>query len=82
MRLQLQSLIFEKFGAGANDLADGDSGVEGRGVRRRKVGGAPGSGKKRASAGADRSAARLGVGREGAVCDRLPHRQDGGRWRG
>eukprot|EP00962_Isochrysis_galbana_P012342 scaffold3487_cov102-Isochrysis_galbana.AAC.1 len=28
-------------------------------------------------------AARLGVGREeGAVCDRLPHRQDGGRWRG
>jgi len=28
MRLQLQSLIFEKFGAGANDLADGDSGVE------------------------------------------------------
>lgn len=47
MRLLLQSLIFDKFGAAANDLADGDSGVEGRGVRRRKVGGAGGKGKKR-----------------------------------
>jgi len=25
MRLQLQSLIFERFGAAANDLEDGDS---------------------------------------------------------
>ena len=33
MRLLLQSLIFEKFGVTANDLEDGDSGVEGRGVR-------------------------------------------------
>ena len=50
MRLQLQLLIFEKFGAGANDLKDGDSGVEGRGVRRRKVeggGGGGGGGKKK-----------------------------------
>jgi hypothetical protein len=47
MRLLLQSLNFEKFGAGANDLPDGVSGVEGRGVRRRKVGGAGGKGKKR-----------------------------------
>lgn len=46
MRLQLQSLIFEKFGAKANDLADGDSGVDGRrtaaasgGERRRALGG-------------------------------------------
>ena len=37
MRLQLQSLIFEKFGAAANDLKDGDSGVEGRAVRRRSA---------------------------------------------
>ena len=42
MRLQLQSLIFDKFGAGANDLEDGDSGLEGRAAndgarRRRKV---------------------------------------------
>ena len=37
MRLQLQSLIFEKYGAGANDLADGDSGVDGRAVRRRRL---------------------------------------------
>ena len=28
MRLQLQLLIFEKFGASANNLADGDSGVD------------------------------------------------------
>jgi len=46
MRLLLQSLLCEKFGAAANDLADGDSGVEGRGVRRRKVeGGGKGGGK-------------------------------------
>ena len=37
MRLQLQSLIFEKFGAGANDLADGDDGASGRAVRPRKA---------------------------------------------
>ena len=40
MRLQLQSLIFDKFGAGANDLEDGDSGLEGRasndGARRKR----------------------------------------------
>jgi hypothetical protein len=56
MRLQLQSLIAERFGAVANDLADGDSGLEGRetendGKRRaRKVaanGGKGGKGKKR-----------------------------------
>jgi hypothetical protein len=50
MRLLLPGLIFEKFGAGANDLPDGVSGVEGRGVRRRKVGVAGGKGKKRARA--------------------------------
>ena len=37
MRLQLQSLIFEKYGACANDLADGDSGIDGRAVRRRRL---------------------------------------------
>ena len=30
MRLQLQTLIFDKFGAAANDLDDNDSGLEGR----------------------------------------------------
>ena len=64
MRLQLQSLIFEKFGAGVNDLEDGDSGVDKDGsattrkVRARKVqaeGGATaskgkGGGKKRKKA--------------------------------
>lgn len=34
--LQVQSLMSEMLGEGCNDLADGDSGVEGRGVRRRK----------------------------------------------
>ena len=34
--IAVQSQMHEKFGADANDLADGDSGVEGRGVRRRK----------------------------------------------
>ena len=43
--MALQGLIFEKFGASANDLADGDAGVEGRGVRRRKVGDGSGVGK-------------------------------------
>ena len=57
MRLQLQSLIFDKFGASANDLEDGDSGPEGRamndGARRsRRVqaddgGSGKGQGKKR-----------------------------------
>ena len=57
MRLQLQSLIFDKFGASANDLEDGDSGLEGRamndGARRsRRVqaddgGSGKGKGKKR-----------------------------------
>ena len=42
MRRQLQSLIFEKFGATANDLDDGDSGLDGRAAndgqrRQRKV---------------------------------------------
>lgn len=35
--LQAQTLMFDAIGAGANDLKDGDSGVEGRGVRKRKV---------------------------------------------
>ena len=46
--MALQGLIFDEFGASANDLAEGDAGVEGRGVRRRKVnsdGGAKGGGK-------------------------------------
>ena len=52
MRLQLQSLIFEKFGVGANDLADGDSGLEGRAAndgkrRARKVVAAGGGGGKK-----------------------------------
>ena len=45
-----QSQVFEKFGTAANDLNDGDSGVEGRGVRRRKIESGEGSvagGKKR-----------------------------------
>ena len=36
--LQVQALMSEALGSGCNDLKDGDSGVEGRGVRRRKVG--------------------------------------------
>ena len=36
--LQVQALMSEVLGSGCNDLNDGDSGVEGRGVRRRKVG--------------------------------------------
>ena len=55
MRLQLQSLIFEKFGAAANDLADGDSGLEGRAAndgkrRKRKVAAAGGGGGKKKKA--------------------------------
>eukprot|EP00966_Prymnesium_polylepis_P334578 7389947-Prymnesium_polylepis.1 len=34
--LQVQSLMSEALGEGSNDLKDGESGVEGRGVRRRK----------------------------------------------
>ena len=34
--LQVQSLMSEMLGEGCNDLADSESGVEGRGVRRRK----------------------------------------------
>jgi hypothetical protein len=50
--MRLQSILFDKFGATANDLADGDSGVTGRAVRRRKAAGAGaksggGKGKKR-----------------------------------
>ena len=58
MRLQLQSLIFDMVGSIANDLDDGDSGLEGRatndgGRRKRKVegsgegGNSKGKGKKR-----------------------------------
>ena len=35
--LQVQTLMVEALGPGCNDLVDGDSGVDGRGVRRRKV---------------------------------------------
>ena len=35
--LQAQALMVEALGPGCNDLVDGDSGVDGRGVRRRKV---------------------------------------------
>ena len=35
--LQVQALMSEALGEGCNDLADGDSGVDGRGVRRKKV---------------------------------------------
>ena len=35
--LQVQALMSEALGDGCNDLADGDSGVDGRGVRRKKV---------------------------------------------
>jgi hypothetical protein len=47
--MRLQNILFEKFGASSNDLPDGDSGVTGRGVRRRKADGATGKakGKKR-----------------------------------
>jgi hypothetical protein len=57
MRLQLQSLIFDTFGASANNLEDGDSGLEGRATndgarRKRRVqagdgGSGNGKGKKR-----------------------------------
>ena len=40
--LQVQALMSEMLGAGCNDLKDGDSGVEGRGVRRRKDADNPG----------------------------------------
>ena len=43
--MALQGLIYDQFGADANDLVDGDSGVEGRGVRRRKVDDGSGAGK-------------------------------------
>ena len=46
MRRQLQTLIYEKFGASANDLDDGDSGLDGRAVndgKRRARGGAAGA---------------------------------------
>lgn len=45
--LAVQSLMYEKFGSSANDLADGDSGVEGRGVRRRRVDTGNGAGKNK-----------------------------------
>ena len=49
--LQVQSLMSEVLGEGCNDLADGDSGVDGRGVRRRQVArdddGSGGAGKKK-----------------------------------
>eukprot|EP00966_Prymnesium_polylepis_P139187 3215933-Prymnesium_polylepis.1 len=60
MRLQLQSLVFEKFGAGANDLADGDSGVDKDGdaatrrVRDRKVAEGGGKGGDKGSNGGKR----------------------------
>ena len=46
MRTQLQSLIFEKFGLGCNDLAEGDAGTDGResdGLRRKGGGAGPGA---------------------------------------
>ena len=50
--LQVQALMSEMLGEGCNDLADGDSGVDGRGIRRRKVardddGSGHGGGKKK-----------------------------------
>eukprot|EP00966_Prymnesium_polylepis_P320424 7376801-Prymnesium_polylepis.1 len=60
MRLQLQSLVFEKFGAGANDLTDGDSGVDKDGdaatrrVRDRKVAEGGGKGGDKGSKGGKR----------------------------
>ena len=46
--MRLQNILFEKHGAKANDLADGDSGVAGRGVRQRKAaGGATGAAKSK-----------------------------------
>ncbi|KAL1508118.1 hypothetical protein AB1Y20_007710 [Prymnesium parvum] len=49
--LKLQGLIFERFGAGANDLPDGDAGTERGKVdgrrRQRKVSGEGGKGRKR-----------------------------------
>ena len=54
MRTQLQSLIFEKFGLGCNDLAEGDAGTDGResdGLRRkgcRETVGGGGAKKKKA----------------------------------
>ena len=52
MRTQLQSLIFEKFGLGCNDLAEGDAGTDGResdGLRRKGCRETGGGGKKRKS---------------------------------
>ena len=43
--LQLQALLVEQHGAAANDLPEGDSGIEGRGLKKRKATG--GSKKKR-----------------------------------
>ena len=56
MRRLLQSLIFEKFGAAANDLDDGDSGLDGRAVndgqrRQRKVEGSGGKGGRKGGKG-------------------------------
>ena len=71
MRLQLQSLIFEKFGAGANDLDDGNSGVDKDGaaatrkVRARKVaqsGCRAAAARARASARAGRTSSRSTAG--------------------
>ena len=42
--LLVANLLFEEFGATANDLPDGDSGVVGRGVRWRKADGATADG--------------------------------------
>ena len=50
MRTQLQSLIFEKFGLGCNDLAEGDAGTDGResdGLRRKGCRETGGGGKKK-----------------------------------
>jgi vacuolar-type H+-ATPase subunit E/Vma4 len=45
--IQVQALMTEEDGAAANDLPDGDPGVEGRGVRRRATPQAAGSAKKK-----------------------------------
>ena len=72
MRTQLQSLIFEKFGLGCNDLAEGDAGTDGResdGLRRkgcRETVGGGGAKKKKARSGrggpAGSTSRRLGMG--------------------
>ena len=48
--LQLQALLVEQHGAAANDLPEGESGIEGRGLKKRKVSGGGGGkkGKKKA----------------------------------